>query len=156
MLEDCGRLYDLESNHNDFSKRLSLLSLPTGGGSPSTPLHVSKQLHKIHILNHHIGKARSCAAKFRLFWKTCGRSSKTDGTGGTGGTGGTNGSAASWESKVEFEGRHDSYKSFFTSFINEYKHHEKEINELRKEIDPKIVNELQSLNRNLDFLNRNM
>lgn len=142
MLEDCGRLYDLESNHNDFSRRLS--HLPISPTLSSTPLQVSQHLQKIHLLNHHISEARRCAAGFRLFWKSCGRSSKP---------GRTN---VSWDSKVEYEGRQDTLKSFFKLFIDEYKRHEKEANDLRHNVDPEIINQLQSLNSNLDFFRKHM
>ena len=132
MLENCGKLYDLEMSHDDFARRLSCLS-------STTPSHVSKQLHDIHILNQHIMQARQCAIKFKLFLKHC--RSKNN---------------MSWNTKINFQNKEDTMKSLFKAFVNKYKYHKHEANILRRKVDPQITNQLQYLNENLYYLTRNL
>lgn len=137
MLDDCGKLYDLEMSHTDFAKRLSSLSSAT---PQSTPSHVSKQLHDIHILNQHIMQARRCSMKFKFFLKRC-RSIEN----------------ISWNSKVYFEGQKDTMKCIFKEIVNKYKFHHREArNILKQNADSKIIKQLLSLRENLYFLIKSM
>lgn len=134
MLENCGKLYDLEMSHEDFARRLSCLS-----NTHSTPIHISKQLQHIHILNQHIMQARKCAMKFKLLLEYC-RSKKN----------------MPWNTKVNFQNKENTMKSIFKAFVRKYKFHQREANILSLNVDSQIINQLQYLNENLYYLNRNL
>ena len=137
MIDNCGKLYNLEMSHDEFANKLSCLS--STSTTMSTPLHVSKQLHDIHILNQHVIQARQCSLKFKTFLKFC--KSKEN---------------ISWNTSFDFEGQENTMKSFFKNFVDEYKFHKREANILRQNIDPNIINQLQSLPLNLYYLTRNL
>ena len=144
MLDCCGKIYDLEMHSIELSRRLEKLVPSTqtevACAAPS-PLHLSVQLHNVHLMNHHISKAKHCRSRYRLFLKKI----KT--------IEGISSSDLRYL-KVCFEGEDKSVVDFMKAFKEEYEYHENEAFELKKQTDPNILNQFKALNSNIDFLSK--